>query len=416
MVLAEYKTFLLGILTILTVGGCGSREDNGTTPSTPVHALQITPLTHLISGIGNTVSFSAIAVDASNRPLSTNVKWGVLDSTMVSIDSNGVAKGLKAGVTIVKASAGNKEVSVQIEVWDPPSLDTYDLGQTYKGRKGYAEYIPGDLPLILSAPHGGSLCPGEIPDRTYGSIGRCSSTGSDTNTLPLTTTIRSVFLERTGHTPHIILLTLARPKLDANREIAEAAQGSSFAENAWSEYHGFIDAAKDAITKEFGLGLYLDMHGHGHSVPRIELGYLLSKTDLQTSILDIPYMINKSSFKTLSGISSASTPSVTTFTDIIRGMTSLGTLLQQRGVRAVPSGSDPAPIGDEKFFSGGYSTKRHGSRDGGLIDGVQFEHHYPGLRDTPGNRLSYAQDLVEVLEVFLESHYSWSISKHFSEN
>ena len=416
MITRESKRFFLTVLTILTASGCANGEDNGTAPSALIHAVNIDPLTHLISGIGNTVSFSATPVDASNKTLTADIEWAVLDSTIVSIDSNGTAKGLKVGTTIVIASAGSKQVSVRIEVWDPPSVNKYSVGQTFQGRKGYAEYIPGDLPLILSAGHGGNLCPNEIPDRTYGTIGRCSSTGSDTNTLPLTTTIRSIFLELTGHAPHIVLLRLARPKLDANRTIVEAAQGSSFAENAWSEYHGFIDAAKDTISKEFGFGLYLDMHGHGHDVPRIELGYLLTKTDLQTSSLDLPYMVNKSSVKTLSEVSIASNPATTTFTDIIRGPSSLGTLLEARGVRAVPSSPDPAPTGNEAFFSGGYSTRRHGSRDGGVIDGVQFEHHYPGLRDTSSHRLSYANKLVEVLVVFLETHYGWSSSTYFNEN
>jgi len=410
------KTTLTSILTALIFGACGSGHDTVTSPSSIVHDIRISPSSSLIAGIGNTIDFTATPIDASNQVIAVPIEWSVLDPTIASIDGNGTAKGLKTGTTSVKATAGNREVSGQIEVWNPPSLDTYTSGQRYQGRNGYVEYIPGDLPLILSAPHGGDLCPDEIPDRIYGSIGRCSSTGSDTNTLPLITTIRSAFFESTGHTPHIILLRLARPKLDANREIVEAAQGNSFAENTWSEYHGFVDVAKDTISKEFGFGLYMDMHGHGHDIPRIELGYLLSKTDLQTSGLNLPHMIDKSSFKKLSEISLASAPSSTSFTDIIRGPKSLGTLLEERAIRAVPSGPDPAPVGDQKFFSGGYSTGRHGSKHGGVIDGVQFEHHYPGLRDTAGNRLSYAQDLVQILESFLGSHHGWSISNHFSEN
>ena len=406
---------VITVFVLLALCGC-SDESNSTTPSGDVFSLTVAPDTYLIAGIGNTVSLSAKAFDGSGRPIVTPIAWSSCDQEILTVNGNGVTTGNKAGVSCVLAKAGGKEFSAKIEVWDPPSLDTYTSGQIYQGRNGYAEYIPGDLPLILSAPHGGDICSNEIPDRTYGSIGRCSSTGSDTNTYPLTTTIRSVFLENTGHTPHIILLRLARPKLDANREIGEAAQGNSFAENAWSEYHGFIDAAKDTVSKEFGFGLYMDMHGHGHDIPRVELGYLLSKTDLQTSILDLHYMTNKSSFKRLSGISVASSPASTTFTDIIRGPKSLGTLLEERGTRAVPSGPDPTPVGDEKFFSGGYSTSRHGSKLGGVIDGVQFEHHYPGLRDTSNNRLSYAQDLVEILEIFLEAHYGWSISSQFFAN
>ena len=64
----------------------------------------------------------------------------------------------------------------------------------------------------------------------------------------------------------------------SNRDIKEAVQGDPKAEEAWREYHGFIDEAK---AKE-GLGLVIDLHGQGHS-PRknsTELGYLLSTAQL----------------------------------------------------------------------------------------------------------------------------------------
>ncbi len=42
--------------------------------------------------------------------------------------------------------------------------------------KEYIEYIAGDLPIILSAPHGGDMVPEEIPDRTQGTTVRDSRT------------------------------------------------------------------------------------------------------------------------------------------------------------------------------------------------------------------------------------------------
>ena len=125
MITRESKRFFLTVLTILTASGCANGENNGTAPSALIHAVNIDPLTHLISGIGNTVSFSATPVDASNKTLTADIEWAVLDSTIVSIDSNGTAKGLKVGTTIVIASAGSKQVSVRIEVWDPPSVNKY---------------------------------------------------------------------------------------------------------------------------------------------------------------------------------------------------------------------------------------------------------------------------------------------------
>jgi hypothetical protein len=40
----------------------------------------------------------------------------------------------------------------------------YIPGNTYYDSTGYVKYIAGNLPLIISAPHGGSLEPTSIPD------------------------------------------------------------------------------------------------------------------------------------------------------------------------------------------------------------------------------------------------------------
>ena len=46
----------------------------------------------------------------------------------------------------------------------------YYLDSVYYGREEYIEYHPGNIPIILSVPHGGWLIPDEIPDRTYGTM------------------------------------------------------------------------------------------------------------------------------------------------------------------------------------------------------------------------------------------------------
>ena len=131
---------------------------------------------------------------------------------------------------------------------------TYKAGSTYLGKNEYTEYRAGNLPIIITAPHGGRLEPTTIPDRTCATC----TTVMDANTMELAyqidTAIRQVF----GCYPHIIINRLHRIKLDANREIVEAANGSPDAETAWREWHQYIQAAKDSTVKRYGRGLLID--------------------------------------------------------------------------------------------------------------------------------------------------------------
>lgn len=264
---------------------------------------------------------------------------------------------------------------------------------TYHGRNQYIEYLPGDLPIVISAPHGGTLVPSEIPDRTSGTTVR------DTNTEELVRTIGDALAALTGKRPHVIICRLRRIKLDANREIVEAAQGNRLAQRAWFEYHSFIDAAKEAVLDGHGRGFYIDLHGHGHEIDRLELGYLLSATELglaDATIEETTYE-NRSSIRELSQRSAAS------FAGLLRGPTSLGALLENQGFAAVPSVSQPDP-GTDPYFSGGYNTARHGSETAGEFSGVQIEAHYEGVRDNATNRATFAAALAAVLDAYLAAH------------
>jgi hypothetical protein len=260
-------------------------------------------------------------------------------------------------------------------------------GSTYFGASNYVEYVVGDIPLIISAPHGGTLEPASIPDRT-GNV----TTVRDANTEELAREILDRTRARSGGTPHVIIMRLHRIKVDANRDSAEATLGNPQAWRAWREFQGYIEAARAAVVAVGQPGFYIDLHGHGHAIPRLELGYLLTASDLGQSdaALNSGAMIQKSSmlaFVNRTGQSHA---------EVIRGPRSLGTLFENRGVPAVPSLQQPSP-GSDPFFSGGYLTRRHASADGNLISGVQIEAHRIGVRDTEANRRRFADILLDVL-------------------
>eukprot|EP01035_Chromulina_nebulosa_P041260 gene41260-55805_t len=48
-------------------------------------------------------------------------------------------------------------------------------GQSYFGTERYVEYVAGDLPIVLTSPHGGRLKPDTIPDRTEGATDTSSN-------------------------------------------------------------------------------------------------------------------------------------------------------------------------------------------------------------------------------------------------
>ena len=148
-------------------------------------------------------------------------------------------------------------------------------GQSVFGKNDFIEYVVGNLPIIISVPHGGYLKPPTLPDRTLGTGGR-----QDTKTQELAREIIEFFREKTGKYPHVIMNRLHREKLDANRELFDAALDDPIAGEAWNEFHSFIDSAEERVEREFGKGLYIDLHGHRHDWQVVELGYLLVSNQL----------------------------------------------------------------------------------------------------------------------------------------
>ena len=292
-------------------------------------------------------------------------------------------------------------LTVSCGINSPEEIDvpvSYIAGEIHFGRESYIEYMVGDLPIIISAPHGGTREPVEIPDRTWGTTVR------DRNTMELAREMSSALYQLTGRKPHLVICHLRRTKLDANRDDDEAAQGNQHAYLAWKEYHGFIEIARDTVSAKYGDGLYIDLHGHGHDNQRLELGYLISGTvlDQPDDVLDQTRYVYDTSIRALVEESGAS------LSELIRGPFSLGSLLEEGGYPTVPSTAQPGPDG-EAYYSGGYNTRRHGSSEGGTISGVQIECNWIGVRDSEVARLAFSTTVAEVLTEYLQRHFGLEI-------
>ena len=294
--------------------------------------------------------------------------------------------------------------TVEVEVFPELGHDgPYQSGKVYFGREKYIEYYAGNIPIILSAPHGGQLTPEEISDRTYGTF------VTDLNTYELTKTIMDSMIVRFGGYPHVILCKLKRTKLDANRDSIEAAQENKYALRAWQEYHHYIEVAKKKITNDQGSGLFLDIHGHGINPDgfydlRTWLGYLISSEELDQS----NGALNTNSYQSKSSISAWVDSSSYSFIEVLRGKVSFGSILDSLGYKSLPSINDLSPDG-MRYFSGGYNTARHGSRSGGVISSIQIELPKPGIRDNQSTWSSYSKALNSTINEYYKIHLNRTI-------
>lgn len=375
--------------------GCG---DDGVEPVPTVTALAVTAGADQVGLVGVPLRDSlVVTVSGPDGPAAgIEVTWtalagGEVRPTRGRTDERGRAMALylpAAGADSASVAVGDRSAIVRAFGGEAVA------GARYLGRNDYVEYLPGTLPLVVSAGHGGRIAASEIPDRTYG------VTGSDRNTAELALAVSDALESRLGARPHVVISHLHRSKLDPNREIVEAAQGSPPAEHAWEEFHRFIEHARARVIEAHEEGFYLDLHGHGHAIARLELGYLLNAQELSRSDseLDQGDLVGESSIRAL--VERSGEP----FSTVLRGPNALGSLLEAEGYTATPSDVQPHP-GDNPFFSGGYNTARHGSRDGGPVSGVQVEAQYDGVRDTEASRAAFAAALARALESYMGLWY-----------
>lgn len=278
--------------------------------------------------------------------------------------------------------------------------------QVVYGNNNYIEYQTGTLPIVISVPHGGSLVPSDIPNRTCNN----PTTVTDAFTIEMAAEIKKSLYAKTGCYPHIIICHLKRTKLDCNRNISEGACNNPVAEVAWNEFQNFIELARNKARQQFGEKVfYVDLHGHGNPIQRIELGYLLYDDELalSDSLLNTEKYINYSSISCLV----RNNTSKATHAQLLRGPKSFGTFLAKEGFPAVPSEQIPFPGINTNYFRGGFNTANHTCFNQNIsAQGVQIELNFNGVRDTPTNRAFFADKFSAVITEFLKTHTQSEIS------
>lgn len=293
------------------------------------------------------------------------------------------------------AGCGKDDSKPGGEKQHPSVAAHWEKGQVFYYKNQWLECRVGDMPLIISAPHGGREAPTEIPNRTGSGI----TTALDTNTDELAREIERILVETYGIRPYVVICNLRRTKVDLNREINEATEGNPEMQRVWDQYHAYLDTALHTAVANHGRALYIDLHGHGHANQRLEIGYLLGRADLSYvySGVNLEAMSHKSSLQNLMRLH----PTFS-FQEWMIGDQAFGTRMADEGFPSVPSKQDPYPQLDELFFNGGYNTKRYTGANYPNVFGWQIEANSAGVRDTPASRTRFAQAFAKVIVQYLD--------------
>ena len=279
-----------------------------------------------------------------------------------------------------------------------PENEALVIDTTPRDWSGFVEQRSGNIPLILIAPHGGDQRPDWIDDRSCAN----ATVVQDQYTREITLLIEDALTAR-GYRPYLVVTTIHRIKVDLNRNMADSFCSDNSTNALWTLFHNQITQFRQEIEQIHGRGLLIDLHGHGHPVQKIELGYLRNGHDLR-EFAQQP----ESSTATMVSICNAVVehPQGHSLSDLLIGPQAMGSLLTTRGFPAIPAEGDVAPNAGDAFFSGGYITQVYGSRESGRIDAIQLELYRQGLRDTNENRIAFANALAEILLNYLDQHYS----------
>ncbi|TGM97823.1 hypothetical protein EHR10_13035 [Leptospira yasudae] len=269
---------------------------------------------------------------------------------------------------------------------------------TVKAANDWSEIQVGELPIIITAPHGGSLLPADMKTRTTGTL------GNDSNTADLALKIRNELQKLLGKRPHLILNHLDRSKIDMNRSTDQAVDNENdpdFQTNlrAYADFHRFINLTRNHIAGKFTRGILVDIHGHAQDENIVQIGLDLTEAELES---------NENNWATNNLHRSSSLRALVengnmTLKEAILGNDAVGTLLEEKGFPSFPNRQlrNFATTATNHYFTGGYNTATYGSGSNGRIDSFQMETPGPNLRNAENTRADFAKKFAESFVQFL---------------
>lgn len=233
----------------------------------------------------------------------------------------------------------------------------------------------GDLPILLTAPHGGRKDVG-IPkrvgtDRSGREIAQFC-TAWDDGTLELTRRVSDTIYNLLGARPYVVIADFTRDDIDANRPGGAGAYEDLRAKPIYDFYHGKIRSYINDIKARFGnRAILLDIHGQGTDARGIYRG-----TRDRATVKRLIARDGEAAFT---------------------GENSILGLLLQKGNTIFPRNNDRSR--ENGHYSGGYTVGAYGSHNADGIDAIQLETGWD-LRRANRNQAQFAQHLAEAIAGF----------------
>ena len=210
----------------------------------------------------------------------------------------------------------------------------------------FVNFERGELPIILSAPHGGQL---EVPDVEPRRGENLKPGGSgyvisrDSGTEELAIEIAKAIAKRFQRKPYVVIARSHRKFVDMNRP-PEIAYEDPDARPVYDSYHAALRDACSTVQKTYHKGLLLDLHGQGDAKDTVFRGTHDGKT----------VALLRERFG-----EAAQT-----------GENSLFGQLKQQSWKVFP---DPLNGKERAGFRGGFIVQTYGSHQGFGIDAMQLE-------------------------------------------
>ncbi len=238
----------------------------------------------------------------------------------------------------------------------------------------------GQMPVILSAPHGGpDRMPGVAdrvrPDPSAGSTARWGGFhggAGDVGTLELTQLVAARVKAKTGRAPYVVLNRAQRRYVDINRpaNLAYDPPGTDGPKQIYDAYHRSLAEFCREVAELYGRGLLLDIHGQGDARDTLFRGTSNGRT--------VRHLLHKDG------------PAALTGPDSIFG------ILAAKGYDVNPAIGSPAQ--EDRRYNSGYIVVTYGGAAGSTVDAIQLEFG-TNLRAKAG-RAQSAEDLADAIVRF----------------